>query len=165
MTSKKVKYISIAGLFTAVVFVLTAYLHIPVATGYVHVGDAFIYLAASILPMPFGILVGAGGALLADALTGYAIWAPASIVIKAVSAMMFTSKSSNIICKRNIMATFPCAIFCVGGYYLYEGIITLNFAAPLAGVLGNVVQSLSSAVIYILVGFALDRIKVKDLLK
>jgi len=82
-----------------------------------------------------------------------------------VSAMMFTSKSSNIICKRNIMATFPCAIFCVGGYYLYEGIITLNFAAPLAGVLGNVVQSLSSAVIYILVGFALDRIKVKDLLK
>ena len=83
----------LAGIFTAVVFVFTAYLHIPSHTGYTHVGDGFIYLAASLLPLPYAVFVGAGGALLADCLTGFAIWAPGSVIIKTVAVLFFSGKS------------------------------------------------------------------------
>ena len=43
----KVKYLVLSAMFAALIFVLTAYLHIPSHTGYTHVGDAFIYMAAS----------------------------------------------------------------------------------------------------------------------
>ena len=48
MKYEKIKLMCFAGIFTAIVFVFTAYLHIPSHTGYTHVGDAFIYLAASL---------------------------------------------------------------------------------------------------------------------
>ena len=63
----------ISGIFTALVFVVTAYLHIPTYNGYVHVGDGFIFLAACLLPMPYSIFVGAIGAMLADLLTAQQI--------------------------------------------------------------------------------------------
>lgn len=42
-----------AGLFAALTALLTAVLHIPVGNGYVHCGDAVIYLAAAMLPLPY----------------------------------------------------------------------------------------------------------------
>ena len=88
MRNEKVKLMCLASIFTAVVFVFTAYLHIPSHTGYTHVGDGFIYLVACILPLPYAMFVGAGGALLADCLTGFAIWAPGSVIIKIVTVLL-----------------------------------------------------------------------------
>lgn len=164
MNDKKIKLMCIAGVFTAVVFVFTAYLHIPVYTGYVHVGDAFIYLGACILPLPYAVVVGALGALLADCLTGYALWAPGSALIKAVTVFCLSSKASKIVCKRNLIGLIPTWFICVGGYYLYEGIITGNFAAPLAGIPGNITQTLLSSVLFILLGKAFDKMKIKTTL-
>ena len=48
-----VKRMCAAGIFSALVFVVTAYLHVPIYNGYVHFGDGFIFLAACILPMPY----------------------------------------------------------------------------------------------------------------
>lgn len=51
----KVKRLVMTAVFTALVFVTTAYiLHIPIPAtgGYVHIGDAVIYLAAACLPLP-----------------------------------------------------------------------------------------------------------------
>ena len=47
------RYVVVAALFAALITIMTAYIgHIPVGVngGYVHFGDALIYLAASILP-------------------------------------------------------------------------------------------------------------------
>jgi len=164
MKDMRIKLLCIAGVLTAVVFVFTAYLHIPFYTGYVHVGDAFIYLAACILPLPYGIAVGALGALLADCLTGYALWAPGSAVIKAATIFCLSQKTTKIICKRNLCGLIFCGIICVGSYYLYEGIITGNFTAPLAGIPGNIAQALLSSVLFVLLGKALDKMKVKSTL-
>lgn len=51
----------LAGILTAVVFVFTAYLHIPSHTGYTHVGDGFIYLPACLLPTPYAMIPHAVG--------------------------------------------------------------------------------------------------------
>ena len=151
----------LTGIFTAIVFVFTAYLHIPSHTGYTHVGDAFIYIAACLLPLPYGMFVGAGGALLADCLTGYAIWAPASVIIKTAAVLFFSRKRKNIVCLRNILALIPAWILCIGGYYLYEAVITNNFVAPVSGIAGYVTQSALSTILFVILGIAMDKMNVK----
>lgn len=160
--NQEIKRMCYAGIFTAIVFVFTAYLHIPSHTGYTHVGDAFIYLAACLLPLPYAMFVGACGALLADCLTGFAIWAPGSVIIKTLAVVFFSRKSKNIICLRNIIALIPAWILCIGGYYLYEALITGNFVAPVAGIPGYITQSALSTVIFVIVGINLDKIGVKS---
>ena len=164
MKDQKIRLMCIAGIFTAIVFVFTAYLHIPSHTGYTHVGDGFIYLAACMLPMPYAMFVGAGGALLADCLTGYAIWAPGSIIIKTVAVLFFSRKSARIISLRNLVALIPAWAVCIGGYYLYEALITGNFVAPLSGIPGYITQSVLSSILFVVAGLAMDKLNAKNTL-
>ena len=152
----------ITGVFTALVFVITAYLHIPTNNGYIHVGDGFIYLAACLLPAPYAMFVGAGGALLADCLTGFAVWAPGSVIIKAVTALLFSAKSKKIMTLRNSLTLLPAAVICAGGYYLYEALIYGNFISPLAGIPASLTQSVASAVVFVAAGLVIDKMKLKQ---
>ena len=162
MKDKQIRLMCITGIFTAIVFVFTAYLHIPSHTGYTHVGDGFIYLAACMLPLPYAMFVGAGGALLADCLTGFAIWAPGSVIIKTVAVLFFSRKSERIINLRNLMALMPAWVVCIAGYYLYEALITGNFIVPLSGIPGYITQSVLSSVLFIAAGLAMDKLNVKN---
>ena len=164
MKDQKIRLMCITGIFTAIVFVFTAYLHIPSHTGYTHVGDGFIYLAACMLPLPYAMFVGAGGALLADCLTGYAIWAPGSIIIKTVAVLFFSRKNARIISVRNLLALIPAWAICIGGYYLYEALITGNYAAPLAGIPGYITQSVLSSILFVVAGLAMDKLNLKNTL-
>ena len=161
MKDKKVRYMCMTGIFVSLVFVVTAYLHIPTNNGYVHVGDGFIYLAACLLPCKYAVFVGAGGALLADCLTGFAVWAPGSVIIKALTALLFSRKGNKIINLHNMLALLPAAILCVGGYYLYESLIIGNFIAALPGIPGSLVQALASSIVYVALGVAMDKYDVK----
>lgn len=164
MKKDRVKLMCATGVFTAVIFVFTAYFHVPSHTGYTHVGDGFIYLAACLLPLRYAIFAGAGGALLADCLTGFAIWAPGSVIIKAAAVLFFSSRTKKIITVRNMLALLPAALLCVGGYYLYESLITGNFIAPLAGIPGYITQSAFSSLLFLLVGMAVDKLNLKKYL-
>lgn len=162
MTHKRLQHLCLAGLLTAVTFVVTAYLHIPSHTGYTHVGDAFIFLAACLLPTPYAVFVGAAGAALADCLTGFALWAPASVVIKAVTALFFTAKKPRILTARNFIALPLACVLCVGGYYGYEVLITGNFISPLAGIPGYLTQWVLSSAFFLILGAALDKLSIKS---
>ena len=162
MQKNKIRLMCISGVLMALVFVVTAYLHIPTNNGYIHIGDGIIYLAACILPLPYAIAVGAGGALLADCLTGYAIWAPASIIIKTATVLLFTSKGKKMMTLRNWLMLIPAALICAGGYYLYESILYGNFVAPLAGILMSLIQSLTSSVLFVAIGLTIDKMNYKS---
>ena len=157
----RIKLITITGIFTAIVYVLTAYLHIPSHQGYIHVGDGFIYMSACLLPLPYAAFVGGMGAMLADCLTGFAMWAPASVVIKVATVMFFSSKKDKIINVRNIFALIPAALLCAGGYYLYEALLLGDFRAPLVGILPSFIQSASSSLLFIILGLATDKTGLK----
>ena len=59
-----VKLIAITAMCAALITVTTAFIKIPSPLGYSHAVDSMIYLAASILPGPFGIIASSiGGAL------------------------------------------------------------------------------------------------------
>lgn len=159
MRSKHLQTLCLAGLFSAAVFVLTAYLHIPSHTGYTHVGDAVIFLAATMLPLPYAVSTAVIGAALADLLTGYAVWAPASILIKALIVLPFSHGKDRIITVRNLLSLVPAVALTVGGYYLYEAILTQNATAALLGIPGYVTQFVLSSVLFVAVGTAIDNIK------
>ncbi len=158
----KIRYMCLSGVLTAAVFVFTAYLHVPSYNGYTHVGDGFIYLASCILPLPYALFVGAAGAALADALTGYAMWAPGSAVIKALLVLCFCRTGKKICGVRNLLALFPAAGVCVGGYYLYGALLTGSFVSPVTEIPGNILQSLFSSVLFVLLGSVLDKLRFKE---
>ena len=151
----------ISATFSALVFVITAYLHIPTYNGYVHCGDGLIFLAACVLPMPYSIIVGALGAMLADLLTGFAIWAPGSMIIKGLLALLFTCKSNKILTKRNLVMLLPAALISAAGYYLYEALITGSFIASLSGIPGSIIQAVASSILFIVAGLAMDKYNIK----
>lgn len=154
-----------SGLWAAVVFVFTAYLHIPSHVGYTHVGDGFIYLAACIMPLPYAIFIGACGGFLADVLSGFAVWAPATVIIKATTVLFFSCKTRKITATRNLIALVPAALVCTGGYYLYDALIIGSFTSALAGIPGYVTQSVMSSVLFVLCGAMLDKTNIKNSLK
>lgn len=154
----------ITALFIALIFVVTAYvLHIPTPAtgGYIHLGDAFLYLAASILPAPFSMVAGGLGEAMSDALTGSAIYAIPTLLIKSAMALCFTAKAQNIITKRNTIAMVGAGLICIVGYYFTEVVLYRNFYSPLAEIPANLIQAGASAVIYLLFGVALDRMNFK----
>lgn len=162
MQRNKIKLICVSGVFMALIFVVTAYLHIPTNNGYIHVGDGLIYLAACILPCPYAVVVGAGGALLADCLTGYVVWAPASVIIKASTALLFSSKGKKMMSLRNWLMLIPAAFICAGGYYLYEALLYGNFVSPLAGIPMSLMQSIASSALFVAAGLTIDKMNYKS---
>lgn len=161
MNTTRLRRLCQCAIFAAVIYVFTAYLHVPSFNGYTHIGDGFLYLAASLLPTGYAAAAGAVGAGLADLLSGYSIWAPATLVIKALTACFFTSRAPSFLCRRNLWALLPAAALCGAGYYLYECAITGNFAAPAAGIPGYLIQSALSSLVYLALGRALDRAGIK----
>ncbi len=158
---KKIKLISLGALFSALIAVFTAYIcHIPIGVngGYVHLGDTFIYIAASFLPLPYAVVAAAVGAGLADLLTA-PVWFLASVIIKTLVCLLFTNKK--IICKRNILACVLGVFITVIGYAVAEYIIFGSLAGILYSVIGNVIQSTASGVLFILIGIYIEKIKVK----
>ena len=169
MSKKSVRNLVMAALFAALIAVFTAWLfHIPIKIGantaYLHFGDAFIFLAASLLPAPYACAAAAIGGGLADLLCGSAIWAPFTVVIKALIALCFSSRSDRLLTRRNLLAALPALVITVGGYYLAEAILYGNWVSPVLSIWGNVVQIVGSAVIYVLVALALQKAGVKKLL-
>ena len=161
MKKNHTRLMCLSGILSALVFVITAYLHIPTYNGYVHCGDGVIFLAACLLPMPYSILVGSVGALLADLLTGFAIWAPGSMVIKGLMALLFTCKAKKIVTVRSLVMLLPAALISIAGYYLYEVLITGSFAASLAGIPGSAAQAAASSIVFVAAGVAMDKYHVK----
>ncbi len=170
-SSQKTKLMAITGLMAAVICLLTAVFKIPTGQGFTHIGDGAIFLAASILPTPYAIAAAAIGGALADTLSGYLIWAPATIIIKALTASFFTAKNQKIICKRNIIMLVPSLALCIVGYSLYQGtVMTISDggSVTLAAIGAAFVQTPAycvqiglSAAVYILLGVALDKINFK----
>ena len=161
MKNRTTRRICLTALMAAIIYVFTAYIHVPSHPGYTHVGDGFLYLAASLLPAPFAAAAGAIGAGLADLLSGYGIWAPGTVIIKVLTAFCFTSRREKLVNKRNVLGILPALVLCVGGYYLYEALITGNFTAPALGIPGYLTQVALSSVVYLALGSALDRAGIK----
>ncbi|RGV96151.1 TIGR04002 family protein [Ruminococcus sp. AF14-10] len=156
--------LTMTGVFAAMITIMTAYIcHVPYGAngGYIHFGDALIYVAAVFLPRPYAMAAAAIGGGMADLLTA-PLWAPATIMIKMIITLPFTSKEGRILCPRNIIAPFLAALLSATGYYLAQGILFGSFVSVLASFAGSAVQSGGSAIIFLALAVALDKAHMKS---
>ena len=105
-------------------------------------------------PPPTPKPAAAVGAGLADALTA-PIWVIATVIIKSLIVLPFTSKKDKIINARNLIALIPALIVTCVGYYLADRILFGAWGAFAAGI-PNVIQVAANAAIYVIFGLALD---------
>lgn len=160
---KNVKYITATGVFATLIMIMTAYIcHVPIGVngGYIHFGDTLIYLAAALLPTPYALVAAAIGGGMADLLTA-PVWAPATIIIKMLITVPFTSKKGKMLNVRNSVAlVIGCAIT-VLGYFIAETVMFGQWKVAVLSMPQNLVQAVGSAVFFIILSFALDKAGVK----
>ena len=160
---ENLRLLTTTALFAAAITVMTAYmLHIPLPTGgYIHLGDALIYLAACLLPVPYAAAAAAIGAGLADLLTA-PMWVLPTLVIKAVLVLFFTSKSERILCPRNWTAVVAAGLFSPAAYALANCVMAGTMTAFLPQFLGTLAQGIGSGALFLVISPALDGVKLKE---
>lgn len=159
----KTGYLTSTALFAALICLTTAYLfHIPFGAngGYIHIGDALIYLAATLLPTPYALLAGAIGGAMADLLSA-PIWAIPTFFIKMMIALPFTNKGNKIICFQNVAALLVAGLISCVGYAIAEMIIYGSKAMIFVSIVGQITQAVGSAIVFIPIGITLDRMHFK----
>lgn len=162
-----IQLICFTGIFAALITVFTFFPKVPVPGsngGYVHLGDTFVYLAASFLPLPFSAIAGGIGGFLADIFSGAAQYSPFTLVIKMLLTLTFTSKKEKILCKRNIVACIVGALITFVGYFLTDCIL-YSPAAGLATIVWNAIQGVASGVVYVVIVAILDKTNIRKFMR
>ncbi|MCL2434430.1 MAG: ECF transporter S component, partial [Clostridia bacterium] len=137
----------LGGLLAALVFVVTAFLKLPMPLGYVHLGDGFILLGAALLPFA-AVPAAALGSLLADLLLAYPHYALPTLFIKGgMAAIAVTAAGARPVWLRTAVWVLAEA-FMAAGYFLAEWLVLgVGFAAAWANVPGNAIQGLSGVMV------------------
>ena len=170
---RSVKLIAATAMFAALITVTTSFIKMPTMLGYAHAGDGVLYIAASVLPGPFGVIAASLGGALSDLLSGYAHWAIPTAIIKALNALPFVlcsyvlrkyNKDDKIIRLPNLLMILPSGAVTVFGYLIANAMMK-GWEASLANTPNNVIQAVVAAAIFITLGLTLDGFKFKAGLK
>ena len=152
MENRSTRKLVLAALFAALICVMTLFVKMPVPgnpSAYVHAGDGFIYTAAVIMGGPLAAAAAAVGSILADLLGGYAIYMPATFIIKGVMGFIVGiahTKSMNW--KLAIVLMISASMVMVLGYALYElFLLNLTWENVLLDIYFNLGQGLFGVII------------------
>lgn len=162
----KVQKVVVAALLSALICVATMVIKIPTPLkGYVNAGDGFILLGAALLSPTYAFLAGGLGSALADILSGYSSYAPATFVIKGLMALVAALiikklKESNSKGILKIIPALVAEIIMVLGYFVYEGFL-YGFGPSAVNIIPNLLQGVAGIIIGLtLIGF-FERNKIK----
>lgn len=145
----------------------------PFTNGYIHLGDAVIFLSVLILGWKRGAVAAGVGSALADLLVGYAVWAPWTLVIKGamgavmglfiLKAMQKPGKSILGVPVYQLFGMILAGIFMAAGYFIAGGVIYGNYIASAMGIPWNIVQFGVGLVIASILAAALYKTSAKPL--
>ncbi len=150
MNNNKIIKLVTAGLFAAITCVVTMFLpiKIPVANGgYIHPGDAFVLLSGIILGPLYGGIAAGIGSMLSDLFLGYVIYAPATLVIKALAAIAAAYAYRHIKKGSVIISGIFVGIVVTVCYYIYECFLLGNLISPLINASFNLIQNIMGIVL------------------
>jgi len=126
-SSKHTRTLTLSALFCALVFVMT-WVYVPTpSVGNVNLGDAALLLSAWTLGGPWAALSAALGATLADLSSGFALYAPATFLIK--TGMVFAALGIRKLLSRlprsasAFLSALAAELVMVMGYFLYEFLV------------------------------------------
>ena len=171
MQNFSIKELTLLGLSLAMITMSTMMIQIPIpaTNGYVHVGDAFILVVSVFLGRKYGAIAGGLGSALADILSGFAFWAPFTLVIKALMGYIMGSvqigQDQSVSDKKSLLTAGLSALVMILGYFIAETIITGRFQVALFSIPWNGMQGVSAIVLYLVIGKIFEKVGVKTLLR
>ncbi len=155
----KTQKLVMASMLAALCCVATMIIKIPSPLeGYINLGDCVVLVSGWLLSSWYGFAVAGIGSALADVFSGYAVYAPATFIIKGLMAVVahFCHKGMH-----NKLGDTPSRIIggalaeitMVLGYFVFEGFL-YGFAPSVVNIPANAVQGVAGLVI----GFVLVKI-------
>lgn len=165
---EKLLRLCFAGMFAALIFVATYLIQIPAPLGgYLNLGDCFILIAAWVLGPVYGFAAGGLGSALADIVSGYAVYAPGTFVIKGLIAAAasliahaFVKKNEKLRVPGFISGAVAGELIMIAGYYLYDAaVLGFGFIATLANLPSNLIQGAVGAVLGVAISVVIAQTK------
>ena len=166
----KVRKLVMSALLAALCCVATLIIQIPSPTGgYLHLGDAMVLLCGWLLGPIWGAVAAGLGSMLADVFSGYALYAPATLLIKALVALiacMLLKTFAKLMPRHRISAlalSGVCAeIWMILGYFAFDALFVGYGWGAVAGIPGNAVQAAFGVVVGAVLMHVMERIKIKE---
>lgn len=148
----KTQKIVIAAMLAALTCIATMIIKIPSPLkGYLNLGDCVVLLSGWLLSPLYGFLAAGLGSGLADLISGYGVYVPATFIIKGVMAIaayfgfrFLQNKVTNI--SARIVSGIVAELIMVFGYYVFEGFL-YGFGASLVNIPANAVQGVAGLII------------------
>ena len=148
MKKTKIVKLIMAALFAALTCIFTMLpIGIPSLTeGYIHFGDCFVLLSGWYLGF-YGVLAAGIGSMLTDILGGYLIYAPATLIIKMLVALVaflflkISNQNKTVNFALRLSGGIVAELLMAFGYYLYSAtVMGYGFIASAAEIPNNLVQ-------------------------
>ena len=161
----KIKKLTVSALLAALACVATMVIKIPSPLhGYINLGDCMVLLAGWILAPGYGFLAAGLGSALADLFSGYAMYAPATFLIKGAMALIAFA-CFKLMNKRfgrlpsQIIGAVLAEIVMVLGYYVFEGFM-YGFIPSAVNIPANAVQGTAGLILGIILVKVFERLKI-----
>lgn len=164
MKLEKTLKLTYTAMLTAMVCVATMLIRIPTMVGYTNLGDGFILLSAFLFGPFYGAVAGGVGSMLADIISGYAFYAPATLIIKGLIAVIAAllwkamSKSGGDKVWKKILASLVAELWMAAGYWTFETLFLGEAKAALASIPNNIAQGLVGVVLGMVLYYALSKL-------
>lgn len=141
-----------AAMLAALTCIATMVIKVPSPLkGYLNLGDCTVLLSGWLLPGGFGVAAAGLGSALADVLSGYVVYAPATFVIKGLMALaafgifrMFKGENKQF--AGRVISGLSAELIMILGYYVFEGFL-YGFKASAINIPANGVQGAAGLVI------------------
>ena len=151
--------IAILAIMIALTTVMTIVFQIPYpgTEGYFNLGDIMVMLSGLLMGPIGGFIAGGGGSALADIATGYAYYAPITLVVKGFEGMAVGYLGSRTLLKTrmsvmDILAVIVGALIMLSGYFLAQVFLYGLPAALGELVTTNLAQVAIGGVVTLLIG-------------
>jgi uncharacterized membrane protein len=160
----KTQKIVLAALMAALTCVTTLMVTVPSPLkGYLNLGDCIVLVTGWILPPGYAFLAAGLGSALADLFAGYAVYAPATFVIKGGMALI-----AFVCCwalhhrlgrlTAQLIGGVLAELAMVMGYFLFEGIL-YGFAPSAVNIPANAVQGAAGIIVGMILIKILERLR------
>ncbi len=151
----KTQKIVISSMLASLVCVATMMIKIPSPlSGYLNLGDCVVLLSGWLLSPMYGFLAAGIGSALADIFSGYAVYAPATFLVKGLMTIA-AYDTYKALCKKNgrfvsrLVSGFTAEIVMALGYFVFEGFL-YGFVASMVNIPANIIQGILGLVLGII---------------
>lgn len=158
------KKLVMAALLAALTCVATMVVKIPSPVkGYINLGDCFVLVSGWLLSPVWGFLASGIGSALADILSGYMIYGPATFLIKGAMALvalygfrLLRSRCGNMAAR--IVSGIGAELVMIVGYFLFAGFL-YGFGAAALNIPANAVQGIAGILFGVILMKACEKSK------